>query len=173
MRKNEPQKIKWVFGLKTKLIALALILLFLLFKLQNYERIQLSADQIEMMPSIVPGQVVYLYKHPKLENYLVGDIVYYRKKNESKFHFARLVALNKGTLEIKNKNLYLNQTIHAATKDAFPVSVQKIFQLSHGQFFLVQDQQGASWMDSIALGPIDSSELEIRGKVFFFMKQSP
>ena len=171
MRKREPQKIKLVFGLKTRLIVLAAIACFLVFKLQSYHSIRLSMDQVEMMPTIVPGQNVYLYSHSDKQNYLPGDIIYFKMKDENRFHFAKIGAKNEGSVEIKDKNLWIDGELYQGTKDKLPIFLQKKYQLKENEYFLVQNDPTVNWLDSISLGPIPMNKIEIKGKLFFFMKQ--
>ena len=173
MRKKEAPKIKLQFGLRMRFLCLAIITAFLMIKLQSYERVKLSSDQFEMSPAINPGQTVFLYKHKNNELYLSKDIIYYKKDDENEYHFARIIAKDQGKVEIKNQNLFFNGDLHAPTKDSFPGHVNKSYDLNFGDFFIVQDQQGSHWMDSIAVGPMKSDKIVIRGKIFFYMSQVP
>jgi hypothetical protein len=135
--------------------------------------VQLGFDHLEMVPAIKPGQTVYLYCHDQTSLYQSGDVIYFRLQQDPEFHFARIVAKDQGHLELKNKNLFINGNLHKPTENAFPDNLEESHQLKQGEFFIVQDKQSVSWMDSTTLGPLKEEQIVIKGKIFFYMDQTP
>ncbi len=133
-----------------------------------------SAQDEAMLPSIQPGERMYLLKHfsPK-----VGEIVLIESPVErGKVLLSRIIAHEGDSVEIQNKNILINNERAAfswktLSKDQriFPMSFSyrdnyPIIKLKRGQFFVLGDNFDSS-MDSRFFGPITGKQ--IVGKLLY------
>jgi signal peptidase I len=155
-------------GMRTRLIFLAILLGYLWFRLSDYSHIVLSHKHIEMEPSIKAGQSLYIFKRSDAA-YQKGDIIFAKLSTESDFHLYRIFSVNQGDVEIKNGQLFLDGVPEEIANFHLPTDLNKNFpKLKKGEYFLIHDNQTTELVDSIVLGAIAHSDLEIKGKVFFY-----
>lgn len=159
---HAPLKIK----ARHRLIPILVLVVWLIYSLQPYSRISTPKDHIEMLPLIPPGQSIYIYQHSDPKTYQVGDVLWYRKKNDAAYQWGELIAIEADQIEIKEGFVYRNQERLPIMN--LPTHLNKNFPLvQKDHWFIVHHNQESPLKDSLILGELPLNELEVHGKIFF------
>ena len=166
MKFRTPPHAPLKFKARHRLIPLLALLVWAIYSLQPYSRISTPKDHIEMLPSIPPGQSVYLYQHSNPKNYLVGDVLWYRKSTSNDFQWGELIGVEGDHLEIIEGKVFRGRDILPILN--LPRHLNKSYPVvPKNHVFIVHHNQESPLQDSLMLGSFNLNGLIVHGKIFF------
>lgn len=170
MKTSPPTNKFFKIGLKGKIIFFIFIIIFLLYNLKDYSSINVPALNNEMEPRIKPGQKIYLYQRPSVTKYQTGDIIWAKHKRKMGFKLYRIIGAFGDKISVEAGVVFRNGSALSEQPLGLPKTLMvESRKIEEASYFLIYNNQLISETDSLVEGAYKADELEIKGKLFFYM----